>query len=221
MEIKELKLFSKYIEEQYAFYNDILGFTCKKTSQGFTVITKENTLEFIKSEKDCYYHFAFLIPTGSIHAAIQYLEERNIDLLRYKGEKIIHFQTGKAIYFYDKDGNIGEFIERPLLDYAHSSAFSINQVIKLNEIGLPHKDPLYVSAVLINEYGITPIDQNSFRENFCWVGDHNGVIIVVKEGRNWLPTNKPGIINDFVINYQDNGKTHHLSFENNAIRRVK
>ncbi|WP_299216497.1 hypothetical protein [uncultured Aquimarina sp.] len=162
-----------------------------------------------------------MIPTGSIEYAIDFLEELNIELLPYKGEKIIQFDSGCAIYFYDKDENIVEFIERPLANYPKSNNFSIDQVIKLNEIGLPHTDPIRMANTLVKEFGINPINKNSFRENFCWVGDHNGVIIVTKEGRNWLPTYKPGIVNDFTICYKDIEKEYYLSFENNKIKIIE
>lgn len=218
MEIKFLKIFSKNIEAQKEFYKNILEFSYELESNGFKIKTQENTLSFEKSEKEYYYHFAFLIPTGSIYKAIDFLENKNIFLLPYKGEKIIQFDSGRAIYFYDKDENIVEFIERPLVNYPKSNSFSIDQVIKLNEIGLPHINPIKMANTLINKFGINPINRNSFRENFCWVGDHNGVIIVTEEGRNWLPTDRPGITNDFTICYQENGIEYNISFENNEVK---
>ncbi|WP_298540636.1 hypothetical protein [uncultured Aquimarina sp.] len=218
MEIKTLNIFSRNLEQQKEFYNDLLGFQCQKDPDTLSLFTQENILTFRKSKKDFYYHFAFLIPTGSIHTAIDFLENKNISLLPYKGDNIIQFDSGRAIYFYDKDENIVEFIERPLVNYPKSNNFSIDQVIKLNEIGLPHIDPIKMANTLIKEFGINPIDRNSFRENFCWVGDHNGVIIVTKESRNWLPTDRPGIINDFTICYQENGIEYNISFENNEIK---
>ena len=56
--------------------------------------------------------------------------------------------------FYDKDENIVEFIERPLVNYPKSNNFSIDQVIKLNEIGLPHIDPIKMANTLVEEFGI-------------------------------------------------------------------
>jgi len=217
MQIKFLKLFSKNIEAQKEFYQNLLGFSCEERANGFKIITKENSLLFEKSEKNVYYHFAFLIPTDSILEAITFLENKNIRLLPYKGEKIIQFDQGKAIYFFDQDKNIVEFIERPLTNYTKNTTFDIEQVIKLNEIGLPHKTPTLMADILMNNYGIHPINKGSFRENFCWVGDHHGVIIITQEGRNWLPTDKPGVINDFAICYEDMGKEFCVSFESNTI----
>ncbi len=218
MEIKTLKIFSKEIESQKTFYTDVLGFNFENSSNGFSISTKENTLQFEKSETDFYYHFAFLIPTGSIPQAIDFLEQKNIKLLPHQGNKIIQFDSGRAIYFYDKDYNIVEFIERPLLNYPHIRTFSIKEIIKLNEIGLPHTDPKGFSNLLISQYGITPLNKYSFSDTFCWVGDHNGVIIITKEGRNWLPTKKPSMVNDFIVHYKnEKNEEYKVSFQNNKV----
>ena len=71
---------------------------------------------------------------------------------------------------------------------------------------------------LTNEYGINPIINAPYMDRFCWVGDVNGAIIVIQEGRNWLPTQKPSIINNFSIKYYDQAKYFHLTFSNNHIK---
>ena len=197
MEIKSLRIYSQNFKEQLHFYKEVLGFKISSITESFKVLCKENELIFERSDDVFYYHFAFLIPTGSLRSAIEFLREKGIELLLHNGREIIDFKTGEAIYFYDKDENIVEFIERPDLDYPHKNTFSINDVIKLNEIGLPVDNPKEMAYNLITNYGIRPINKDAFTSEFCWVGDFNGVIIVTKKGRNWLPTNKPGMINDF------------------------
>jgi hypothetical protein len=104
------------------------------------------------------------------------------------------------------------------LNYPSSSDFSIKSIIKLNEIGLPVSEPKKMIKKLINEFGIKPIKNAPFNDRFCWAGDYNGAIIIIKEGRNWLPTEKPGIINDFSIKYIATGKEYNLTFVNNKIK---
>lgn len=221
MEIQELKIFSQNINEQENFYSKVLGFDCIRTSAStLEVITKENKLIFEKSDSASYYHFAFLIPPRSIESAITYVEDRSIELLRLGSDKIIHFDSGKAIYFYDKGANIVEFIERPSLKYLSQHSFSADSIIKVNEIGLPVEKPLQVAKGLVREFDVEPLEAIGFNDNFCWVGDYNGVIIVVKEGRDWLPTAKPAIKNEFSIWYRDKGKVTGLKFENNQISRL-
>jgi len=218
MEIREVKIFSNRIDEQEDFYKNVVGFQCVRESNSLLEInTKENKLILEKSIEKFYYHFAFLIPTGSLNSAINFVEEKSIELLPFQKKKIIQFDTGRSIYFYDKDGNIVEFIERPTLNYPSNNNFSIENILKLNEIGLPVSEPKRMAERLTNRFGIGAINKKDFNDQFCWVGDYNGVIIVVKNGRNWFPTEKPGITNDFVIKYFDQGKEYKLSFENKKI----
>jgi len=74
-----------------------------------------------------------------------------------------------------------------------------------------------MTKILSSEFGINPITDAPFSDRFCWVGDYNGAIIVIKEGRNWLPTNKPSIVNDFSIKYVDQGENYFLTIVNNMI----
>ena len=219
MEIIELKLFSNKINEQEDFYGNVLGFQFSRVTNSILEIHAGGTkLILEKSTKKFFYHFAFLVPTGTLNSAIDFLEMNSVQLLPLNGKKIIQFNSGRAIYFYDKDGNIVEFIERPTLNYPSSSDFSIESIIILNEIGLPVSEPKKMTKRLTNEFGIIPIKNAPFNDQFCWAGDYIGAVIVIKEGRYWLPTEKSGIINDFTIKYIAEGKDYNLTFVNNEIK---
>jgi len=218
MEIRILKLYSTNIDAQEDFYGQVLGFRCDRLTDSILEIHTTGTkLIFEQSVKKFFYHFAFLIPTGSLNGAIEYLENKPVRLLQLNEQTVVQFTTGSAIYFYDMDGNIVEFIERPTLNHPTSSDFSIDKIIKINEIGLPVSSPKSMSNRLTTEFGIKPIEDAPYSDLFCWAGDYNGAVIVVQEGRNWLPTEKPGIINDFSIKYMDQGEFYNLTFENNEI----
>lgn len=218
MEIHQLKLYSKNLSRQLRFYRDVLGFkTRKENDQQIQLEAGATELIFEKNNRGFYYHFAFLIPNQKIEEAIAFVEDKGIALLLHEGHKIIDFGSGQAIYFYDEDGNIVEFIQRPTLNYEADALFSVEQVVKINEIGLPVEDTLSMSKRLIEQFGIRLIDPNALSPVFCWVGDHNGVIIVVKEGRHWLPTEQPGIVNDFEMKFEAGGQWYFVRFEDNEI----
>ena len=90
----------------------------------------------------------------------------------------------------------------------------------MNEIGLPVKNPVQVAERLVREFSVEPLNEMDFNEVFCWAGDYNGVIIVVEEGGNWLPTEKPAVRNDFSIWYKEQETATGLKFENNKIIRL-
>jgi catechol-2,3-dioxygenase len=218
MQILELKLFSNNLKAQREFYIKALGFSpLKDSDNAFTMSAGESNLTFKQSIiKNCY-HFAFLIPNNTLQKAIGFLERHGIELLHFKNEKIIQFTEGRAIYFYDRDGNIVEFIERPSLNYSANTSFNIQMVIKINEIGWPVTNTLKTSNVLIADFGIEPIDPSSFNNDFCWIGDYNGAIIITRKGRYWLPTKKAGNTVRFEIKYRDSNSEYTLKIEDEII----
>lgn len=224
MELRQLKLFSKNIEKQYQFYKNTLGFEVKFIEEHKIQIHSGNTKLIFEEQKESnfIYHFAFLIPNGKIEDAIPFLEEKGINLLQKNNEKIIYFGTkesyvGRAIYFLDADDNIAEFIERPSLGHVGKESFSLHQIIKINEIGLSVEDPLLFSRQLISKFKIEMIDPNHTSEVFCWIGDYDGVFIVVKNGRYWLPTQFEAFSNDLSVVFESNGKQYEMEFSKGKV----
>lgn len=213
MEVISLELNTFNLEEQKKFYNNLLGFKLVgEQVDTFTIQAGESKLIFKQSNSKTFYHFAFLIPTGALKSAITFLEQKNITLLPHKGSKIIEFNDGQAIYFYDCDGNIVEFIQRPTLPVLVDNHFKIDSVIKINEIGLPVKNPQKMAHLIMHKTGIKALAAHNFKENFCWVGDYNGAIIVVKQGRNWLPTERAAVSNDFSLTFYEEGTSQKIDF---------
>jgi catechol 2,3-dioxygenase-like lactoylglutathione lyase family enzyme len=210
MHIQEVHLISSNLDAQEGFYGKKLGLPIQRLSETeLSIQCGENELFFHQRKPSPYfYHFAFLIPTGALEHAIAFAHRNNFDLLPYRGKNIIHFENGRAIYFYDADNNIAEFIERPLLNYPPKSSFSINDLIKINEIGIPTTTPLLQANLLCEEYGIVPMSAEHFDNEFCWVGNHEGVILTVVAGRNWLPTNRPCIASPTMVKYVSEGKSY-------------
>ena len=224
MELRKLKLYSKDISVQFDFYKNVLGFEADFFDENKISISSGTTQLIFEEDKESnfIYHFAFLIPNQKLEQAIDFLEKKGIHLLKKDGEKIIFFgtkenHTGRAIYFYDEDGNIAEFIERASLKFETEEDFNIQQIIKINEIGMPVDDPMEVSRQLINQYKIQLIDLHHLNDNFCWVGDYQGVFIVVKNGRYWLPTKLAAQSNDFWIEFESSEKVYEMEFRNGNI----
>lgn len=224
MEIQQLKLFSKDISAQYHFYKNILSFDVDFFGENKIAFQAGNTQLIFEEKPGCnfIYHFAFLIPNQKIEEAILFLEKKGIELLEKDGEQIVYFgtkenYTGRAIYFFDEDGNIAEFIERPTLNHQAQTRFQLNQIIKINEIGIPVDVPLSFSNKLIKDYKIQVVDNGIMREDFCWVGDYDGVFIVVKNGRHWLPTELPARSNDCWVKFESQGNIYEMEFKDGNV----
>ncbi|MEO0470928.1 MAG: VOC family protein [Bacteroidota bacterium] len=219
MHIHHLRLQSKNLLAQKAFYVERLGFQLLTESEThFQIQAGQTILEFQQHPAHNYYHFAFLIPTPSIQESITFLAQKDIPILPHKGEEILDFGNGLATYFYDADGNIAEFIERPSEQEDFAPPFSAQSIVCVNEIGLPVDLPLQTSALLIKEAGVRPLNPDGMKESFCWVGDFRGVVIVVKRERLWLPVDdKPAVRNDFEVLFSDGGEKKWLRIEDGNI----
>lgn len=224
MELHQLKLYSKDISAQYDFYKNVLGFEATFFDKNKLSISAGATQLIFEEQKksNFIYHFAFLIPNQKLDQAILFLEKKGIELLKRDGEKIIYFgtkenHTGRAIYFYDEDGNIAEFIERASLNFEVEGEFNIHQIIKINEIGMPVDDPMEMSRQLINQFNIQLIDLHHLNDIFCWVGNYDGVFIVVKNGRNWLPTKLAAQSNDFWVEFESSDQRYKMEFKDGKI----
>lgn len=219
MLLEDIHILSADIEGQARFYGEQLGLPCRKVREDLLRVTcGENRLWLHASPgRKVFYHFAFLIPTGSLEWAIAFAKEHKLKILYNKGEIITHFDKGRAVYFEDADRNIAEFIERPLVDYPGKRHFQISDLIKINEIGCPSPEPLRLAETLCEEYGIVPMARQRFDDGFCWVGDHEGVILVPKVGRHWLPTERPAIPSPAKVVYSSEGESycyrHHWPFD--------
>ncbi len=212
MKIHQLVLFAQSLEEQERFYIDHLGFEGKRSEGKLHIHAGNTELIFRERTNPPHYHFAFLIPTGQLPEAISFASKKQLTLLLHNNEPVIDFGTGQAIYFYDPSGNIVEFIDRPSLKRTSSQPFSAKRVICINEIGLPHSDPFTEAESLVAKFGIVPLDRSRFDDNFCWVGNFEGTFLVVKVGRNWLPTHLQAIPNDFDIVFETESGMHAASF---------
>jgi catechol-2,3-dioxygenase len=139
-------------------------------------------LRFREETPPAPYHLAFAIPPGSIQCAFAWASPR-LDML---SEEIFDFSNwnADAFYFEDPDGNVLELIAR----HGPARPFAVSDVIGLCELGLPVADPPTVVAELEAELGLEVFDGD--RDTFTALGDPSGLFIVVRPGRNWLPTER-------------------------------
>ena len=218
MEIQKLVLYSNDINEQLHLYHHVLGMKLVfATDEEIGLQAGSTQFIFRQRENEFLYHYCFLIPNKKIEEAMVFLKDKGIELLTYKGEQIVHFTSGRSVYFYDADGHIAEFIERPSLGYESGEPFSFDSVLKVNEIGMPVENPLEVKDKLIEKYNIDLSKPEVLRADFCWVGDYNGVLLVPKIGRDWVPTEHPATMNDFEIEFASRNEIYHLNIVENAI----
>ncbi len=189
MKINRLILYTAQLDEQTAFYKDILGFKLmEKTADHSSFKIGSSILSFYFRESSTPYHFAFNIPSNQINEALTWLKQR-VEILTDEMQEIQDFKdwNAQAIYFYDKDNNIVEFIARKNLGIESNTPFRPESLLCISEIGVPvnNMERTYHHINLVKQL---PIYSGSL-DLFCAAGDENGLFIIInKEKRKWFPT---------------------------------
>lgn len=137
-------------------------------------------------------HFAFTIPRNRLAVAKEWLRERAAPLTQ-DGQDEFSSASWRAqqVYFRDPAGNILELIARQTLAIDAESPFDARQIVSVSEVGLPTDDVPGTVAALGATFGLAPYGEPS--DTFTAVGDHEGLLIVVRAGRHWFPTTTPAV----------------------------
>lgn len=181
MKIYQVNLDCQLIHEMKEFYTRVLGMELiAESEQAFAVMAGSTKLHFIKKNERPYYHVCFR--TGSGHFETMLSNLNQLGLLLPDGEgNCSMFWNGKQAYFSDPDGNVLEMLERPqnndLLQDWHD----------VGEIGLPSADVTELQGFLSE---LIPNEIKKESKTFSFFGDQAGVFVIVKEGRNWYPTER-------------------------------
>ncbi|TPG45157.1 VOC family protein [Flavobacterium pectinovorum] len=216
MKLEHIQIQTNNIPETTAFYKDILELPIiDKTSQSVTIKAGNSILKFIENpDFNSIYHFAFNIPENKLEEAIEWCKNKT-DLLIIEDQRIIaNFETwnANAVYFYDNNGNLLEFIARHDLDNLQLKGFSSKSILNISEIGVVDENPLELGEQLIEDYDLAFFTKNFNSDNFAAIGDDEGLLIIVKPYRNWYPTQTPSKSNKTEIRLENNGTKIELNF---------
>lgn len=158
MKIEEITLFTNQIEKQKLFYQEVVDFDLVFDSEEkITFKTGKSLLSFEYKETVNSAHFAFNIPSNKIDEALLWLQKR-VAILPDGENLISNFESwnAKAIYFYDADKNIVEFIARKDLNQNSVEQFTAKEIISISEIAMvtTNISPLYKAISRIKPISI-------------------------------------------------------------------
>lgn len=200
MKIKELIIYTSKLNLQIDFYATVLELAVVISTPESTSFKIGESILTLKYRKDVTpYHFALNIPSNKEKEALYWLKER-VDVLGFDNQEIIDFKSwnAKAIYFYDLDNNIVEFISRKNLNLNSSQKFSSKEINNISEIGIASttiKDT-FNKLNTIRNVSVYSGDM----EEFCAVGDESGLFILSNNNlRKWFPTGDEIYQSDFII----------------------
>jgi catechol 2,3-dioxygenase-like lactoylglutathione lyase family enzyme len=216
LKISEIILFTNNIQEQRHFYKNVLQFELLiDTSEKISFKTGASTLIFQYKENFKASHLAFNIPYNAINDALIWLRKRT-EVLTFEGGYIADFTSweAKAIYFYDADKNIMEFIARERIDIESDVAFTPRLILSISEMAIATNDIESIYSTINTIRPITIFDGDF--SHFCALGDDNGLFILIdKHKKKWFPTMEDAHTSDFIVKGDYN-----FAFENGIIKEL-
>ena len=200
MKIKEVILFTNNIQKQKQFYKTVLEFEQIEDSlEKIAFKVGESVLTFQYKENVRPSHLAFNIPSNSIYDALIWLRNRT-EVLDCDSGKIADFSNwkAKAIYFYDADHNIMEFIARERINIESDFAFTPRTILSISEMAIATTDIKTVYKA-INTIKPIPIFDGDFTR-FCALGNEEGLFVLIdKNKKKWYPTMEEAFTSEFII----------------------
>ena len=216
MKLEQIQIQTNNIHETTAFYQDILDLPIiEKNSKWVTIQAGNSILKFIENAAfNSIHHFAFNIPENKLDEAIEWCKNK-VGLIVIEDQNVIaNFETwnANAVYFYDNNGNLLEFIARHDLDNTATENFSSKSILNISEIGIVTENPLELGNQLIEKHALEFFSKNNNSDVFSALGNDEGLLIIVKPNRNWYPTQTPSQSNPTEIRIQNNENIFELIF---------
>jgi catechol 2,3-dioxygenase-like lactoylglutathione lyase family enzyme len=195
MKLDKVVLETKALPELKIFYSAVLGLPVTVNNDLLTITAGNSQLVFKQTGTDTspIYHYALNIPSNKLKEAMQWLQSKTPLLwLRDYNSYIADFTNWNAqsIYFLDPAGNIGELIARFDLNDISDEPFSSAQIRNISEIALvfPANEFKQQVNVLMNRYHLDYFNKQPPLEQFCAIGNDEGLLICVPEKRVWFST---------------------------------
>mgnify|MGYP001551728804 CR=1 FL=1 len=186
MQIRCVEVAGRNISALKRFYSETLELAITDESNDrFSVQAGASILTFTDSpDVTGVYHIAFNIPEDWFDEGVEWLRARTEILRGTNGSDIFPATSwnAHAVYFADPEDNILELIARHDLP-STSTQF---EILSISEVGVAVDDVATEAARL----GLP--DYKGHTDEFRPVGDEEGLLILVKKGRLWWPTeNQP------------------------------
>jgi catechol 2,3-dioxygenase-like lactoylglutathione lyase family enzyme len=210
MKISRVELLSADLEAQRDFYAQVLDLPVRLGAPVLEVQAGRSRLFFTEApEFDGAYHFAFNIPTNQFEASKRWMSSR-VPLLRDEsGREEFHSESwnSSSVYFKDAAGNILELIARHNLENAAEGEFDSRQILYISEIGLPSEDVVALANELCTRLGVEIFRQQA-NPDFTPVGDDEGLLILPRRDRIWMPNSGvPARLLSVRVEGEANGRT--------------
>jgi catechol-2,3-dioxygenase len=188
MHITFLQLHTNNLPALHTFYA-ALGFHVTAHASFIDITIGSTLLRFQDDETPLSggYHFAINIAVSDIAIVHDWLSAHTPIIQSAQGTTMFQFDEWQAhaIYCYDPDNNIVEFIVRRTIVTQPQSFFRVDQSLCISEIGLGCADVPATIAQFRTAVAIP--DFFSHNDEFWPIGDDHGLFIMVQSPRLWYP----------------------------------
>lgn len=213
-------MFSNDLQSQKAFYHETLGFdVLMETDDRFSLKVGWTILTFKKSNRKHLYHYCFLIPSNQQEEAIHWFSSK-MDIIPIEDGLTYFFESwnAKSFYFYDGNGNLAECIVRYDLKNNLDSPFSHNNLLCVNEIGMPSNKIQTHNNTLEQEIKSYFWKGDSVR--FATNGSQEGLFLLVNNEikKTWFPTNLPTTSSPFLADVETRKGLFSVDFSEDGLK---
>ncbi|PNY82804.1 hypothetical protein CVO96_01700 [Deinococcus koreensis] len=211
--MRSLTLPTRNLAAQRTFYGQVLGLPVEiGETNSLSVHIGTSRLIFEQGDgADGFSHIAFDIPRTLLAQAEDWLRAR-VPLLADPQGRTVFGPTDSwnttNLYFDDPPGNILEFIARHDQPHDGSGPFGPRSLPHISELGVVVPDVPQAVVGLGQRFGLHAFNGQS--ETFTAVGGHDGMLIVVREGRGWFPVGRPAVPTPFELSFADGQGTRFL-----------
>ncbi len=194
MQFEEIVLKTAALAKTRNFYRRTLELEMLEDGEGRVAFQAGKTrLVFEEvTEGKPFYHFAFNVPVVRFSDAFEWIDSK-LDVLPIDGGHLpiaaYPRWNAQSFYFYDNNGSILECIVRfDLPDMPSGATFSSKDFLEISEIGVPSKS-VEARVAEFEKKGVPIFPPGPRMSEFSPMGDNRGLLLVVEEGRPWIPTN--------------------------------
>ncbi len=190
MRIDEVQLAVPDLAAARAFYAGVLRLAELPATDGLTFAAGRTRLALraAPAGERPRYHLAFAVPLARFDAARR-LVAAQTPLIAADGDEVIEHAGWDAVAFYFRDpaGSILECIARRAGPADAAGAPEAPAIGAVCEVGIVVDEVPAMAATLRAELGVAPF-RGSEGETFTALGDDEGLLIVVRRGREWYPS---------------------------------
>lgn len=215
---KQLELYTSNLNGQKQFYCELLQLLMvEECANSFCCLIGSSVLKFVEGESGSRYHFAINIPANQIRESFEWLnpqiekiQDGTSDLVRFEG------WNANALYFYDADGNIVEFIARQNLNTDSDAPFGPRSFIGISEIGMP-TDHIKTLFNNLNVGLVVPVYSGDFDYFIAAGSEHALFILVDQKQKKWFPTQHRTLPADFNLVIEQESEHIKLAYRNGNV----